>query len=118
MIANPNKTVSTHSNFGEETKSLILNIVRKNWLAAANIIFKHHEIRRELIGPLRKTVRDEFHSYCGNSSESVLQAKSPVDVASFSNKVLVHEVELACLFGMRAWTEHVRLLKVEKEIQK
>ena len=98
VIANPNKTVSTHSNFGEETKSLILNIVRKNWLAAANISFKHHEIRRELIGPLRKTVRDEFHSYCGNSSESVLQAKSPVDVASFSNKVLVHEVELACPF--------------------
>lgn len=52
VIVNPNKTVKTHSNFSDETKSLSLNIIRKNWVATANIFFKHHEIRRELIGPL------------------------------------------------------------------
>ena len=96
VIVNPNKTVKTHSNFEDETKSLMLNIVRKNWSAVANIIFRHHSIRRELSKPLRYAIADEFSAYCGESSESVLQAKSPVDIAAFSNKVLVHEVELEC----------------------
>ena len=66
--------------------------------AAANIIFKHSELRKELILPLQRTVREEFTSYCNDKSDSILKARSPVDVSSFSNKVLVHEVELACPF--------------------
>ena len=66
--------------------------------AAANIIFKHSELRKELILPLQRTVREEFTSYCNDKSDSILKARSPVDVSSFSNKALVHEVELACPF--------------------
>ena len=98
VIVNPDKTVKSHSYFEDETKSLMLNLVRKNWSATANVIFKHRELRTELIAPLRRTIREEFTSYCNDESDSVLKAKSPVDVSSFSNKVLVHEVELACPF--------------------
>ena len=98
VIVYPDKTVKSHSNFEDKTKSLLLNIVRKKWSAAANIIFKHSELRKEFILPLQRTVREEFTSYCNDKSDSILKARSPVDVSSFSNKVLVHEVELACPF--------------------
>ena len=45
VIVYRDKTVKSHSNFEDKTKSLLLNIVRKKWSAAANIIFKHSELR-------------------------------------------------------------------------
>ncbi len=74
MIVDPNKTVKTHGNFQDESKSLILNIVRKKWVAVANIIFKHQEIR---IGPLRKTIRDEFTLYMYHSRDDTISNPEP-----------------------------------------
>ena len=49
---------------------------------------------------LRRTVASEFKVYCGDSSESILKATSPNDIASFSNGIFLHEVELWCRFWM------------------
>lgn len=56
VIVNPNKHISTHSNFDEDTKRLIINLARKNWVTVSNIIFRHPELKPELLGPITKTV--------------------------------------------------------------
>ena len=98
VIVNPNKHISTHSNFDEDTKRLLINLVRKNWVTVSNIIFCHAQLKPELLGPISRTVRQEFTAYCGNKSDSILQKRSPIDIAAFSNKVLVREVQTLCPF--------------------
>ncbi|CAB4023887.1 Hypothetical predicted protein, partial [Paramuricea clavata] len=98
VIIDPSKHIKTYSKFGEDTKRLLINIVRKNWVTASNIIFRHPELKPELLGPIRRTVRDEFAAYCGNKSESIVLGKSPDDILAFSNKVLVREVQTLCPF--------------------
>ncbi len=90
--------ISTHSNFDEDTKLLLINLVRKNWVTVSNIIFRHPERKPELHGPISRTVRQEFTAYCGNKSDSILQRRSPIDVAAFSDKVVVREVQTLCRF--------------------
>ena len=45
VIVNPNKHISTHSNFDEDTKRLLINLVRKNWVTVSNIIFRHAQLK-------------------------------------------------------------------------
>ena len=64
----------------------------------ANIAVKHEDLREELQEAVGKTVRQEFKSYCSDSTDSVLSRKSPEEIASLSNKLVVHEVKLNCPF--------------------
>ena len=96
VIVAPSGRVKNHSSFDEKTKSLILNLCRKNWQTVANACFQHPHLREELTEPLRKAVNAEFKEYCNNSTDSVLKKSSPEDLAAFSNKILVHEAEVWC----------------------
>ena len=78
VIVDPSKRVKLYSNLDDDTKSLLLSIIRKKMDICGQHFFKDQEIRGEIITPLRKTIRDDFTSYCSNNSESILQAKSPL----------------------------------------
>lgn len=78
----------------------ILNLINGNLNAVANMVFKLPEIWDFLRNALQRTVANEFKVYCGDSAESILKATSPSDIASFSNGVFLHEVELWCPFWM------------------
>ena len=98
VVLDPSGRISTHSSFDDSTKRLLINLVRKNWTSAANIILQHAELKPELPGPISRTVMQEFATYCGNEVQSVLQRVSPVDIAALSNRVVLKEVETWCPF--------------------
>ena len=100
VIVAPSGRIENHSTFDDKTKSMIINLCRKNWKTVANSFFQQPNVREELAEPLRKVVSAEFKEYCSTSTDSVLKKCSPEDLASFSNKVLVHEAEVWCLLWM------------------
>ena len=100
IVVYPSGLVQSKSTFDDVTKSLIINLVQGKWKTAANFVFKHAHLRSELADPLTKVVGEEFKEYCSDSFDSILKRKDPVDLAAFSNKLLVHEVELQCPFWM------------------
>ena len=100
VIVAPSGRVESHSSFDDKTKSVIVNLCRKNWKTAANSLFQQPNVREELEEPLRKAVSAEFKEYCSTSTDSVFKKSSPEDLASFSNKVLVHEAEVWCPLWM------------------
>jgi len=77
LVLNPNQRTETRSNFSDESKSLILNIVRKKWQTVANTVFRHPEVKTKLLEPLRHAVDAEFKEYYKDTSKSILLAKSP-----------------------------------------
>ena len=77
-------------------QSLILNIVRKKWQTVANTAFRHPEVKSKLLEPLRHAVNAEFKEYCKDTSKSILLAKSPKEIAEFTNEKFLEEVHLAC----------------------
>ena len=100
VIVFPNGKVETRSSFHDGIKSTIVNLARANLKAVANIVFKLPNIQGHLLESLRRTVANEFRTYCQDSSESVLKGNTPLEVAAFSNKILVHDAELSCPFWM------------------
>ena len=62
--------------------------------------FQHASIREELGDPLRRTISREFEEYCSEATDSILKKSSPVELATFPNKVLVHEAEVWCPLWM------------------
>ena len=66
----------------------------------ANTIFKHEEIKAELLGSITKAVDGEFTDYCKDSRKSILLAKSPAEVGQFSNAKFLEECAVSCPF----WT--------------
>ena len=101
VIVLPSGLIKTYEWFDDMTKSLVINICRKNWKVVANIIFKHLELKDELLDPLKKTVSAEFKDYCTNSeSESMLKQSYPTDLECFSNKLFLEEVRLSCPYWM------------------
>jgi hypothetical protein len=100
LIVYPSGCVKTKSTFHEVTKSLILNLTHGHWKTVANGVFKHPNLRCELTEPLMKVVAGEFKEYCSDSFDSILKKRDPVDLAAFSNKLLVHEAEVLCPFWM------------------
>ena len=56
----------------------------------ANTIFKHEEIKAELLGSITKAVDGEFTDYCKDSRKSILLAKSPAEVGQFWRNVPCH----------------------------
>ena len=100
VIVAPSGRVENHSSFDDKTKSMIVNLCRKNWKTVANSFSQQPNVREELAEPLRRAVSAEFKEYCSTSTDSVLKKCSPEDLASFSNKVLVHEAEVWCPLWM------------------
>ena len=100
VIVAPSGHVENHSSFDDKTKSMIVNLCQKNWKTVANSFFQQPNVREELAEPLRRAVSAEFKEYCSTSTNSVLKKCSPEDLASFSNKVLVHEAEVWCPLWM------------------
>jgi len=63
LIVYPNGYVECRSSFLKESASIIINISKRNWKTVANTIFKHEEIKAELLGPITKAVDAEFTDY-------------------------------------------------------
>ena len=95
-MLNPNQRTETKSNFSDESKSLILNIFRKKWQTVANTVFRHPEVKSKLLEPLRHAVDAEFKEYCKDTRKSILLAKSPKEIAEFTNEKFLEEVHLSC----------------------
>ena len=81
VIVNPGGRVDAHTQFDDKTKSMILNLCRKNWTTVANLSLQHPNVRQELEAPCEA---DEFKSYCGDATDSVLKKSSPDDLAGYS----------------------------------
>ena len=63
VIVAPSGRVESHSSFDDKTKSVIVNLCRKNWKTAANSLFQQPNVREELEEPLRKAVSTEFKQH-------------------------------------------------------
>ena len=100
VVVKPSGKVDSFSRFEDKTKSMIVNLCKKQWKTVANLAFSHPNVRDELSEPLQKVVCMEFQEFCNTSTDSVLKKTRPEDLAAFSNKVLVHEVEVWCPFWM------------------
>lgn len=100
VVVYPNGRVETHQWFDDITKSLVVNLSQKKWKAAANIIFKHPCLQKELFDQLKRSVSAEFKDYCSEASESMLKQSNSTDLESFSNKLFVCEVRLSCPLWM------------------
>ena len=70
LIVYPNGNVECRSSFPKESASIIINISKRNWKTVANTIFKHEEIKAELLGPITKAVDAEFTDYCNTEINS------------------------------------------------
>ncbi|KAJ7384014.1 hypothetical protein OS493_024026 [Desmophyllum pertusum] len=46
-VVNPNGRVDKHSTFDDKTKSMILNLCRKNWTTVSNLSVEHPNVRQE-----------------------------------------------------------------------
>ena len=100
VLVFPGGKIESRSKFDEEIKSLIISLSRGNLKAFSNMIFKVKNIREHLLESLKRTIGIEFKTYCQDKSESILNGTSPAEIASFSNKILVHEAEVLCPFWM------------------
>ena len=72
IIVYLNGNVECRSSFSKESASIIINISKRNWKTVANTIFKHEEIKAELLGPITKAVDAEFTDYCEDSRLSLI----------------------------------------------
>ena len=95
LLLYPNNDVEVTAKFSDESKTVIMNIVKKKWQTVANTIFKHPQIKQGLLKPLQKATEKEFTEYC-KLKNSVLLAKSPKEIAEFSNEKLLVEMNDAC----------------------
>ena len=95
-MLNPNQRTEIKSNFSEESKSLILNIFRKKWQTVANTVFRHPEVKSKLLKSLQHAVDAEFIEYYKDTRKSILLAKSPKEIAEFTNEKFLEEVHLSC----------------------
>ncbi len=100
IILYPGGKMETRSTFDEGIKEMIINLSRGNLKAVANIVFNVQSFKEHLLEALRRNTKREFETYCQEKSESILKGNTPVEVASFSNKILVREAELLCPFWM------------------
>ena len=93
VITYPNGEVVVKKLFDKPTVSLLRSVARKQWKAAANVVFNHDGIKAHIPDVVRRQVSSEFRLL---SSESILKGTSPEELAAFSNKVFLHEVDVQC----------------------
>ena len=93
MIIYPNSRIVLKESFDKHTSSLIKNVALANWKTVANIVFKHANIREHIPKYVEREVSAEFRSL---SSDSILSGSTPEELAAFSNKIFLHEVNVKC----------------------
>lgn len=83
------------SNIDDDSKIIIRNIALKQWKSAANSLFKHENVKPELILKIENDVKKELSEYC-RLDNSILRRVEPDQLATFSNKVFMHKIETNC----------------------
>ena len=78
----------------DQTKTLVKNLVCKNWREVSNAVLKHEELAPEVNSSIRKVLSKEFRDYL--KSEAMLCARNPDELAGFSNKLFMEEVRIYC----------------------
>ena len=107
VIVAPSGRVENHSSFDEKTKSMILNLCRKNWQTVTNACFQHPHLREELTEPLRKAVNAEFKEYCISTrllgsqldSSPIPSRLAPIPSRLRSSLSLPFAINKACALG-------------------
>ena len=94
LILNPNGEVFVRSTFDVWTKSLISNLALRNWKTAANIAFKHREMRAHNLEAVRMALSTEFKEL--SKCDTILKGRKPEEIAAFSNKIFIHELSVFC----------------------
>ena len=79
------------------TRSLIKNIVLRNWKSAANIVMSHKDMEPFLRTALSSKVSSEFKHYC-EGTNSILKGTSPEELSAYSNRYVSQEVKVMCPF--------------------
>lgn len=95
VIAYPNGNVVLKSNIDDDSKTIIRNIALKQWRSTVNSVFNHKLIQPELQFKIGKEVTKELSDYC-RIDENILTRNEPDQLAIFSNKVFLHEIETHC----------------------
>ena len=75
---------------------LIKNMALNNLQAAANVVFKHRQLKPEILKSLWSSLKAEFKEY--SSADSMLKDRSTEDLIAFSSISLVRELMERCLF--------------------
>lgn len=94
VLRNPNGNVVVRIPRDEDSKSLVKQIALRNWSAASNAVLKHHEMQEDLNTAIRTKVSSEFEKYL--KSGSMLDLKSPDEIAGFSNRIFIKEIKVYC----------------------
>ena len=76
------------------TANMVKNVSNKNWKPVVNALFVHEELKDELLHCLSKNMAREMTGYI--ASDSMLKYSAPSELAAFSNRKLVHEIEVYC----------------------
>jgi len=87
LILNPNGEVFVRSTFDVSTKSLISNLALRNWKTAANIAFKHPEMRAHNLEAVRMALSTEFKEL--SKCDTILKGRKPEEIAAFSNRIFI-----------------------------
>ena len=83
LILNPNGEVIVRKTFDNATKSLIINLVLKNWKTAANHAFRHEELIEHTKEAVRIAVSSEFKAL--SKSDTILKGRKPEEIAAFAD---------------------------------
>ena len=75
---------------------LIKNMALNNLQAAANVVFKHRQLKPEILKSLWSSLKAEFKEY--SSADSMLKYRSTEDLIAFSSISLVRELIERCPF--------------------
>ena len=94
LILYPGGEVTVRKSFDNATKSLITNLVLKNWKTAANHAFRHEKLKEHTMEAVRIAVSSEFKAL--STSDTILKGRKPEEITAFSNKVFLHEVSVFC----------------------
>lgn len=97
IIVHPNGNVVVRTPANKQSKNLAKNISLKNWKAVANGVFAHDMLCEELPAVLQRVVSAEFKEYTNNGSDSILKGTEPDQLAGFSSKLVLKEIEILCL---------------------
>ena len=94
IIPTGNDNFAFRSTPDATTANIVKNICNKNWKPVVNALFVHTELKDELLHCLSKNMAREMTGYI--HSDSMLKYSAPSELAAFSNRKLVHEIEVYC----------------------
>ena len=96
LIAYPNSgNIIVKSNFDDDSRNIIKNICLSKWQTVANFVCRHQTIYPEFLRAIQVATNKELANF-SKSSDSCFKITSPDQLATFSNKILWHEVSVHC----------------------